>query len=234
MTDREPIDVLLVEDHPMFRFGLRTRLEAEPDIVVVGEAGTAGEARALVEDTAPDVAVVDLNLPGEGGVALIRDLVAAAPRVACLVLTMLSDESVTAAVQAGARGYLLKDAEPARIVAAVRTVAAGESVFSPPRPAACSARWTRRPRSQRVPRAHRPGARDPRAPRGRAGQRRDRPPARPATQDGAQLRLERPRQAARRRPGRGDPARPPRRDRFRTSLMPAGEPGPRSGATMAR
>jgi DNA-binding NarL/FixJ family response regulator len=124
------IDVLVVEDHPTFRFGLRMRLEAEDDIVVVGEAGSAEEALELVEQTAPDVAVVDLNLPGVDGVELIRRLSVAAPRVATLVLTMLSDDSVTAAVRAGARGYLLKDADPSRIVAAVRAVAAGESVFS--------------------------------------------------------------------------------------------------------
>ena len=129
-TRPEPIEVLLVEDHPTFRFGLRMRLEAEPDIAVVGEAGSAEEAVALVERTAPDVAVVDLNLPGVDGVELIRRLAVAAPHVATLVLTMLSDDSVTAAVRAGARGYLLKDAEPGRIVAAVRAVAAGESVFS--------------------------------------------------------------------------------------------------------
>ena len=71
-AQREPIEVLLVEDHPTFRFGLRMRLEAEPDIAVVGEAGSAEEAVALVETTAPDVAVVDLNLPGMDGVELIR------------------------------------------------------------------------------------------------------------------------------------------------------------------
>lgn len=125
------IDVVLVEDHPTFRLGLRMRLEAEGDIAVVGEAGTAGQAVEVIEETAPDVAVVDLDLAGADGVELLRTLSVAAPRVATLVLTMLSDDSVTAAVRAGARGYLLKDAEPARIVAAVRAVAAGESVFSP-------------------------------------------------------------------------------------------------------
>lgn len=127
----EPIDVLLVEDHPTFRYGLRLRLDAEDDIAVVGEAGTVAEAVALVESTAPDVAVVDLDLPGANGIELIRRIAVAAPRVATLVLTMLSDDSIIAAMRAGARGYLLKDAEPARIVAAVRAVAAGESVFSP-------------------------------------------------------------------------------------------------------
>jgi DNA-binding NarL/FixJ family response regulator len=127
----DEIDVVLVEDHPTFRFGLRMRLEAEPDILVVGEADTAQAALAEVERTAPDVVVVDLNLPGVDGVELIRRLGVAAPRVPALVLTMLSDESVFAAVRAGARGYLLKDAEPGRIVAAVRAVAAGDCVFSP-------------------------------------------------------------------------------------------------------
>jgi DNA-binding NarL/FixJ family response regulator len=126
----EPIDVVLVEDHPTFRLGLRTRLELEPDLTVVGEAGTADEALALVERLAPDVALVDLNLPGTGGIELIRRLGIAAPRVAPLVLTMLDDESVFGAVRAGARGYLLKDAEPERIIAAIRAVAAGEAVFS--------------------------------------------------------------------------------------------------------
>jgi DNA-binding NarL/FixJ family response regulator len=128
---REPIDVVLVEDHPTFRFGLRMRLEAEPDITVVGEAGTAEEALVEVDRTAPDVAIIDLNLPGIDGIELIRRLRTSAPHVGTLVLTMLSDGSVFTAMQAGARGYMLKDADPARIVAAVRTVAAGESVFSP-------------------------------------------------------------------------------------------------------
>lgn len=136
MTGPDPlpdprIDVVLVEDHPTFRFGLRMRLEAEGDIAVVGEAGTAGQALEVIEETAPDVAVVDLDLAGTDGVELLRTLSVVAPRVATLVLTLHSDDAVTAAVRAGARGYLLKDAEPARIVAAVRAVAAGESVFSP-------------------------------------------------------------------------------------------------------
>ncbi|MFI5709405.1 response regulator [Kribbella sp. NPDC051620] len=126
----EPIDVVLVEDHPMFRLGLRTRIELEPDLAVVGEAGTAAEALERIERLAPDVVVVDLGLPDLSGIELIRTLGVRAPRVAPLVLTMLDDESVFEAVRAGARGYLLKDAEPGRIVAAIRAVAAGEVVFS--------------------------------------------------------------------------------------------------------
>lgn len=112
MTGGEPVEVVLVEDHPMFRLGLRTRLEMEPDLSVVGEAGSGPEALELVERLVPDVVVVDLNLPGIGGIELIRRLGVTAPRVAPLVLTMLDDESVFGAVRAGARGYLLKDAEP--------------------------------------------------------------------------------------------------------------------------
>lgn len=126
----EPIEVVLVEDHPTFRLGLRTRLEVEPDIAVVGEAGSGEEAIHLVESVVPDVVVVDLNLPGMDGIDLIRRLGLNTPRVAALVLTMLDDERVFAAVRAGARGYLLKDSEPERIVSAVRAVAAGEAVFS--------------------------------------------------------------------------------------------------------
>jgi DNA-binding NarL/FixJ family response regulator len=126
----ERVEVVLAEDHPTFRLGLRTRLSLEPDLDVVGEAGTGPEALELVERLAPDVVVVDLNLPGMDGLALIRRLGLVAPRVAPLVLTMLDDDSVFPAVRAGARGYLLKDAEPGRIVAAVRAVAAGETVFS--------------------------------------------------------------------------------------------------------
>ncbi|ONI75690.1 DNA-binding response regulator [Kribbella sp. ALI-6-A] len=129
MSD-EPVEVVLVEDHPMFRLGLRTRIELDPGLTVVGEAADGLEAVGLVERLAPDVVVVDLNLPGLSGIELIRRLGATAPRVAPLVLTMLDDESVFAAVRAGARGYLLKDAEPDRILAAIRAVAAGEAVFS--------------------------------------------------------------------------------------------------------
>jgi DNA-binding NarL/FixJ family response regulator len=126
----EPIEVVLAEDHPTFRLGLRTRLEMEADLVVVGEAGSGAEVLELVERLAPDVVVVDLTLRGMDGVTLMQRLGISAPRVAPLVLTMLDDDSVFPAVRAGARGYLLKDAEPGHIVAAIRTVAAGDTVFS--------------------------------------------------------------------------------------------------------
>lgn len=129
--DPESIEVVLAEDHPTFRLGLRTRLEREADVVVVGEAGTGREAAALVSALAPDVVVVDLKLPDMSGIDLIEELSRSNPQAGILVLTMLDDETVFAAMRAGARGYLLKDAEPARIVAAIRAVAIGEAMFSP-------------------------------------------------------------------------------------------------------
>ncbi|HWJ09796.1 MAG TPA: response regulator transcription factor [Nocardioides sp.] len=124
------IEIVVVEDHPTFRLGLRGRLELEPDLVVVGEASSAEEALPLISELMPDVALVDLNLPGMDGVALTRELTQTAPAVKVLVLTMLDDEHVFTALRAGARGYLLKDTEPTAIVAAVRTVAGGSTVFS--------------------------------------------------------------------------------------------------------
>jgi len=127
----DAIAVVIVEDHPTFRLGLRTRLQREDDLDVVGEAETGAEALAVVTDALPDVVVVDLKLPDMFGVDLIKQLVETAPTAGILVLTMLDDNTVFAAMRAGARGYLLKDADPSRIVAAIRSVAAGEAMFSP-------------------------------------------------------------------------------------------------------
>lgn len=128
---RDTIGVLLVEDHPTFRLGLKGRLDLEDDLDVVGDVGSAEAALGMVEEVMPDVAVVDLNLPGIDGVALARELAFRAPHVRVLVLTMLDDDHVFAALRAGAKGYLLKDSDPTQIVAAIRTVAHGDVVFSP-------------------------------------------------------------------------------------------------------
>jgi DNA-binding NarL/FixJ family response regulator len=127
----ERVEILIADDHPMFRFGLRTRLSAEPDLVVVGEAATGDEAVELATDLAPDVVLMDLNLPGLHGIEATRRIREATPQVAVLVVTMFDDDSVFAAMRAGARGYLLKDAEAEVTVRAIRAVAHGEAIFSP-------------------------------------------------------------------------------------------------------
>jgi DNA-binding NarL/FixJ family response regulator len=127
----EQITILIADDHPMFRFGLRTRLSAEPDMVVVDEAATGEEAIARVAELAPDVVLMDINLPGINGIEATRRIRETAPAVAVLVVTMFDDDSVFAAMRAGARGYLLKDAQAAETVRAIRAVAHGEAIFSP-------------------------------------------------------------------------------------------------------
>ena len=119
--------VLLVEDHPMYGEGLRATLSADASLDVVGLARTAAEGTALAQELAPDVVVVDLGLPDASGLTLIGEL--SGPKV--LVLTSYDDDNhVYAALRAGAHGYLVKTAEADELVRAVRTVAAGDGVFS--------------------------------------------------------------------------------------------------------
>jgi DNA-binding NarL/FixJ family response regulator len=128
----EPISVVVVDDHPAFRSGLRFMLTAAVGIDVVGEAATGAEAASVVAAEQPDVVVMDLNMPELGGVDATRLIVTESPHVAVLVLTMLEDEeSVFAAMRAGARGYLLKGAAQDEIERAVRAVAEGEAIFGP-------------------------------------------------------------------------------------------------------
>ncbi len=128
----EPLRVVVADDHPMFRDGLRVLLATEPQIELVGEAATGEEAVELVLAVQPDVAVMDLRLPGISGIEATRRIVAAAPHVGVLVITMFEDdESVFASMRAGARGYLLKGADHDEIVRAVAAVANGEAVFGP-------------------------------------------------------------------------------------------------------
>jgi DNA-binding NarL/FixJ family response regulator len=127
----EPIDILIADDHPMFRYGMRVRLEAEPDMRVVGEAETGDAAVSAVQKLAPDVVLMDLHLPGINGIEATRRIREIAPTVSVLIVTMFDDDSVFAAMSAGARGYLLKDAQPEETVRAIRAVAHGEAIFSP-------------------------------------------------------------------------------------------------------
>ena len=122
--------VLIVDDHPLFRDGLAGMLATLPEMEVVGAAGSAEEALADLAAKAPDVVLMDLNLPGVSGVQATRQALEVAPAAAVLVVTMVDDDdSVYAALAAGARGYILKGASAAEVIAAIRTVAAGGAVF---------------------------------------------------------------------------------------------------------
>lgn len=125
------IRILIVDDHPMFRFGMRALLEAEPGMEVVGEAADGEEAVALAASLQPQVVLMDLNLPAMSGIAATRQIVERHAETAVLVVTMLDDDSIFAAMRAGARGYLLKGAEGDETLRAVRAVANGEAIFSP-------------------------------------------------------------------------------------------------------
>jgi DNA-binding NarL/FixJ family response regulator len=125
-----PLKVLVVDDHPLFRFGVCTLLAADPGIDVVGEAAGGAHAVEAAAALTPDVVVMDLHLPDISGVNATRQIVTARPEIGVLVLTMSDDsESVFAAMRSGARGYLLKDAEPDEIIRGVQAVARREAIF---------------------------------------------------------------------------------------------------------
>ena len=122
--------VLIVDDHPIFRDGLAGLLATLPEIEVTGTAGTASEAVTAIRHNPPDVVLMDINLPGTSGVEATRQAAQIAPGTAVLVVTMVDDDdTVFAALAAGARGYVLKGASADEIAAALRTVAAGGATF---------------------------------------------------------------------------------------------------------
>lgn len=124
--------VLVVDDHPIVRQGMAALLTAQPWVARVIEAGSVAEARRLTTVDRPDLAVVDLGLPDGDGIGLLRELAVIAPGCAAIVMTMTDDVgTVRTALDAGARGYLLKDSAPDLIVAALRAVAAGGRVLGP-------------------------------------------------------------------------------------------------------
>jgi two-component system response regulator DevR len=126
------IRVFLLDDHEIVRRGLRELFEAETDIAVVGEASNADEAMLRVPPTQPDVAVLDVRLPGTSGIEACRDLRAAMPGLRCLMLTSFADdEALFSAILAGASGYVLKAVRGGELVRSIRTVAAGGSLLDP-------------------------------------------------------------------------------------------------------
>ncbi|WIM95111.1 response regulator transcription factor [Actinoplanes oblitus] len=149
------IRILLVDDHPVVRMGLRGMLDAEPDLTVIGEASDGAEGAELALRERPDIVLMDLRMPGADGVEATGRILAADRDIRVMVLTTYeSDRDILRAIEAGASGYLLKDASPAELADAVRAAARGETVLAPsvasmlvrqvrsPAPPALSARET--------------------------------------------------------------------------------------------
>ena len=131
-TSRELTRVILADDHPLFREGVASLLERSGDAVLVGEAATGEEAVRLADELLPDIVLMDLKMPGMGGTEATRTIVGRNPHIGVIVLTMFEDdESVFAALKAGARGYVLKDADRGMLLEAIRAVARGEALLGP-------------------------------------------------------------------------------------------------------
>lgn len=128
----EPVRVLIADDHPHFRDGLRALLLSASGLEVVGEARDGEEAISIAADLQPDVILMDLGMPGAGGIEATRRILRTSPHIAILVISMFEDDdSIFAALQAGARGYLLKGALKAEILRSIRAVTSGEAIFGP-------------------------------------------------------------------------------------------------------
>lgn len=128
----EVLRILVADDHPAFRDGLKLMLEAADDIEVVGEATTGAEAVSEAAELIPDAILMDLQMPELNGIEATRQITAANPDIGVIVITMFEDDdSVFAAMRAGARGYLLKGAQRDDILRAVRAIGSGEAIFGP-------------------------------------------------------------------------------------------------------
>lgn len=125
------ISILLVDDHPVFLFGMRMLIQAEADMSLVGEAMSGAQALELARAQHPDVIIVDINLPDMSGVEITRRVRQDHPGTRVLALTMQDDQTVFAALKAGASGYILKGTGGEETLRAIRAVADGESIFSP-------------------------------------------------------------------------------------------------------
>ena len=128
----DTLKILIADDHPLFRDGMRGLLSTQPDMEVAGEATTGEEAVALAVELEPDVVLMDLRMPGGSGLEATRRILAARPRVRILVVTMFEDDAtVFTAMRAGARGYILKDDDKDDVLGAIRAVGRGGAVFGP-------------------------------------------------------------------------------------------------------
>src|SRR5260221_3751336 len=128
----DPIRILIADDQQPFREGLRALFRSMPDVEVVGEAATGEEAVTLTEKLQPDVVLMDIKMPGMNGIDATGQILSASPHISIIVLTMFDDDdTVFAALRAGARGYLLKGALKAEMLRAIRAVSSGEAIFGP-------------------------------------------------------------------------------------------------------
>src|ERR1051326_3025528 len=136
----ERIRLLLADDHTFYRQGVRAMLSGVAELEVIGEAATGDEAVTQAAALQPQVILMDLKMPGTNGIEATRRILSTSPHIKILVVTMFEeDDSVFAAMRAGARGYVLKGADPAEILRAIQVVANGEAIFGP----AIAARLTR-------------------------------------------------------------------------------------------
>lgn len=128
----EPIRLMIIDDHTLFREGVKALLSTTPDIEVVGEAGDGETALRAFSSLHPHVVLMDISMPGQNGIEATRQLLAADPKLGVIMVTMLEDDaSVFAAMRAGARGYVLKGANPQEMLSVIRAVAEGQALFGP-------------------------------------------------------------------------------------------------------
>ena len=127
----QPLTILIADDHPLFRKGLRTLLATVPEVKIVGEASNGAEAVHLTKQLQPNLVLMDLHMPGDDGLTAIRQIAADRPHTHILVVTMFEDDnSVFAAMRAGARGYVLKDMDEDEMIRSILAVGQGEAIFS--------------------------------------------------------------------------------------------------------